>query len=49
MDGSFCLDEYLRDRIIALIDETNAKIVSFDGVVPYPGIIGIKSIRPKLN
>ena len=37
-------DAYLRDRIVALIDETNAKIVSFDGVVPYPGIIGIKSI-----
>jgi hypothetical protein len=32
-----------------LIDETDAKIVSFDGVVPYPGIIGIKSIRPKVK
>ena len=47
--GRFAWDEYLRDRIIALIDETNAKIVSFDGVVPYPGIIGIKSIRPKVK
>jgi len=42
-------DAYLRDRLVALIDETNAKIVSFDGVVLYPGIIGIKSIRPEVN
>ena len=42
-------DAYLRDRLVALIDETNAKIVSFDGVVPYPGIIGVKSIRPNVN
>jgi UDP-N-acetylglucosamine:LPS N-acetylglucosamine transferase len=47
--GRFEWDKYLRDRIIALIDETDAKIVSFDGVVPYPGIIGIKSIRPKVK
>ena len=32
-----------------MIDETDAKIVSFDGVVPYPGIIGIKSIRPEIK
>ena len=42
-------DAYLRDRLVALIDETNAKIISFDGVVPYPGIIGVKSIRPNVN
>jgi len=47
--GRFEWDRYLRDRIVALIDETDAKIVSFDGVVPYPGIIGIKSVRPKVN
>ena len=47
--GRFEWDRYLRDRIVALIDETNAKIISFDGVVPYPGIIGIKSIRPKVK
>ncbi len=47
--GRFEWDRYLRDRIVALIDETDAKIVSFDGVVPYPGIIGIKSIRPKVK
>jgi spore coat polysaccharide biosynthesis predicted glycosyltransferase SpsG len=39
-------DAYLRDRLVALIDETNASIVSFDGVVPYPGIISIKRLRP---
>ena len=42
-------DAYLRDRLVALIDETNAKIISFDGVVPYPGIIGVKSVRPNIN
>ncbi len=47
--GRFEWDRYLRDRIVALIDETDAKIVTFDGVVPYPGIIGIKSIRPKVK
>ncbi len=47
--GRFAWDRYLRDRIVALIDETGAKIVSFDGVVPYPGIIGIKGIRPDVK
>ena len=47
--GRFEWDRYLRDRIVALIDETDAKIVSFDGVVPYPGIIGIKSVRPNIK
>jgi hypothetical protein len=47
--GRFEWDKYLRDRIVALIDETGAKIVSFDGVVPYPGIIGIKNVRPEIS
>ncbi|MFM8825095.1 MAG: glycosyltransferase [Candidatus Nanopelagicus sp.] len=47
--GRFEWDKYLRDRIAALIDETDAKIVSFDGVVPYPGIIGLKSVRPDVK
>jgi len=47
--GRFQWDEYLRDRIAALIDETGAKIVSFDGVVPYPGIIGVKNSRPDVS
>jgi spore coat polysaccharide biosynthesis predicted glycosyltransferase SpsG len=42
-------DAYLRDRLAALIDETRASIVSFDGVVPYPGIIGLKRIRPEVK
>ena len=47
--GRFQWDSYLRDRLVALIDETDAKIVSFDGVVPYPGIIAIKSKRPEVK
>jgi len=47
--GRFEWDMYLRDRIAALIDETGAKIVSFDGVVPYPGIIGVKNVRPDIS
>jgi len=47
--GRFEWDKYLRDRIAALIDETGARIVSFDGVVPYPGIIGVKNIRPDIS
>ena len=42
-------DRYLRDRIIALIDETNAKVVTFDGVVPYPGFIQAKSKRADVS
>jgi len=47
--GRFEWDKYLRDRIAALIDETDAKIVSFDGIVPYPGIIGVKNVRPDIS
>ncbi|NCX35620.1 MAG: UDP-N-acetylglucosamine--LPS N-acetylglucosamine transferase, partial [Actinobacteria bacterium] len=42
-------DEYLRDRLIALIDETGAKVVTFDGVVPYPGILAAKFRRPSVS
>ena len=35
-------DQYLRDRLVALIEETDAKLISFDGVVPYPGVIAAK-------
>lgn len=38
-------DIYLRDRLVALIEETDAKLISFDGVVPYPGIIATKVAR----
>ena len=36
-------DGYLRDRLQALIDETGASVISFDGVVPYPGVLALKS------
>jgi UDP-N-acetylglucosamine:LPS N-acetylglucosamine transferase len=42
-------DNYLRDRLVALIDETSAKVVTFDGVVPYPGIIAAKFRRPDVS
>lgn len=42
-------DRYLRDRLIALIDETDARVVTFDGVVPYPGILAAKFKRPEVN
>jgi len=41
-------DEYLRDRLMALVDETGARVMSFDGVVPYPGVIAAKFSHPKL-
>ncbi|MFM1937772.1 MAG: hypothetical protein RLZZ320_630 [Actinomycetota bacterium] len=42
-------DRYLRDRLVALIDETGASVVTFDGVVPYPGIIAAKFARPQTS
>ncbi|MEY3094620.1 MAG: hypothetical protein RLZZ317_1123 [Actinomycetota bacterium] len=42
-------DRYLKNRLVALIDETNAKVLTFDGVVPYPGIIAAKIARPHVN
>lgn len=42
-------DVYLRDRLLALVDETNAQVLSFDGVVPYPGVIAAKFSHPKLS
>jgi UDP-N-acetylglucosamine:LPS N-acetylglucosamine transferase len=42
-------DAYLRDRLLALVDETGAKVLSFDGVVPYPGVIAAKFGHPKLS
>ena len=41
-------DEYLRDRLLGLVDETGARVMSFDGVVPYPGVIAAKVSHPKL-
>lgn len=42
-------DRYLRDRLVALIDETNASVITFDGVVPYPGVIAAKFARPNTS
>ncbi|MEI7541549.1 MAG: UDP-N-acetylglucosamine--LPS N-acetylglucosamine transferase, partial [Actinomycetes bacterium] len=42
-------DEYLRDRLLALVEETDAKVLSFDGVVPYPGVIATRNANPKLK
>lgn len=42
-------DVYLRDRLLALAEETGAKVVSFDGVVPYPGVIAAKNANPNLK
>ncbi len=41
-------DAYLRDRLLALIEETDAQVLSFDGVVPYPGVIGAKLKKSNL-
>ena len=42
-------DAYLRDRLLALVEETDAKVLSFDGVVPYPGVIAARNANPKLK
>lgn len=42
-------DRYFRDRLIAIADETGARVISFDGVVPYPGFIATKLRRPDLS
>ena len=42
-------DVYLRDRLLALVEETGARVLSFDGVVPYPGVIAAKNSHPDLK
>ena len=42
-------DQYLRDRLVALVEETEAKLISFDGVVPYPGVIAAKVKAPHIS
>ena len=42
-------DTYLRDRLLALVEETDAKVLSFDGVVPYPGLIAARNANPELK
>ena len=42
-------DSYLRDRLLAIAEESGASLISFDGVVPYPGFIATKLARPDLK
>ena len=42
-------DRYFCDRLIAIADETGASVISFDGVVPYPGFIATKLKRSDLT
>ena len=42
-------DLYLRDRLVALIDETDAKVLTYDGVVPYAGVIAARLARPNVK
>jgi UDP-N-acetylglucosamine:LPS N-acetylglucosamine transferase len=42
-------DLYLRDRLVALIDETDAKVLTYDGVVPYAGVIAARIARPQVK
>ena len=42
-------DLYIRDRIVALIDETDAKVLVFDGVIPHAGFIAARNARPQVK
>lgn len=42
-------DLYIRDRIVALIDETDAKVLVFDGVIPHAGFIAARNVRPAVK
>ena len=42
-------DSYLRDRLLAIAKESGASLISFDGVVPYPGFIATKLSQPALK
>ena len=42
-------DRYLAERLRALINETGASIVTFDGVVPYPGFFQMKRWLPDVT
>jgi spore coat polysaccharide biosynthesis predicted glycosyltransferase SpsG len=42
-------DSYLQARLLAVVEETGASVISFDGVVPYPGFIATKIANPNLQ
>jgi Glycosyltransferase family 28 C-terminal domain len=39
---------YLRDRLVALVEETGARLVVFDGVVPYLGVLWARAAVPEV-
>ena len=42
-------DSYFRDRLLAIAEETHAQMITFDGVVPYPGFIATKNSNRNLT
>ncbi len=42
-------NNYLSDRLTALIDETDATVVVFDGVAPYRGLVLARRTRPDVT
>jgi spore coat polysaccharide biosynthesis predicted glycosyltransferase SpsG len=42
-------DKYLAERLRALVIESGARIVTFDGVVPYPGFFQLKRWMPDVS
>lgn len=42
-------DSYFRDRLLAIAEETHAQVITFDGVVPYPGFIATKNSNRNLT
>lgn len=40
---------YLRDRLGALVAETGARVVAFDGVAPYPGLVAARAALPQVR
>lgn len=40
---------YLRDRIVALVDERDIDVVMFDGVAPYPGVLRARQRLPHVG
>lgn len=42
-------DSYLQERLLAVAEETGASLISFDGVVPYPGFISTKLRKRNLT
>jgi UDP:flavonoid glycosyltransferase YjiC (YdhE family) len=47
--GRATWSRYLRDRLVSLIDETGARVVTIDSVVPYLGVIAAKMERPEIG